>query len=80
MSITIRKGAAYNDITIEEKGKTSYFDLSTMDKADRAKTRRVIVGALTHAGVLKDQGGKFAVGKKANSRRRRPAQKRRAAR
>jgi hypothetical protein len=76
MNITIRKGAAYHDIKIEENGKAQTFDLAAMDKADRAKTRRIVVGALTNAGVLRDQGGKFSVGKKANARRRRPAQKR----
>lgn len=71
MNITIRKGAAHYDLTIEEGDKVSYFDMAAMTKGDRHKTRRMLVGALANAGVLKDQGGKFAVGRKANSKRRR---------
>jgi hypothetical protein len=36
--ITIRKGAAFNDVTIvTPKGKTLYFDLSTMTRPERSK-------------------------------------------
>jgi len=68
MNITIRMGAAHYDVTIHEAAKVSTFDLSKMNRGDRATVRRVIIGALTRTGFLSDQGGRFALRKGEPSR------------
>lgn len=72
-TITIRKGAAHYDMTIEEESGTSYFDFAGMTKGERKKVQRLTTSALASAGRLaKPKAGGFKRRGKANSRKRRP--------
>lgn len=50
--ITIRMGASYNDVTLNERGSKTTFDVATMDRTARRKFRRMLVAGLEQAGYF----------------------------